>query len=57
MSEQTVTEAINDTLKAIAVSLLMEQVLAPRFNFKSKILEADPKKDLIMERMDMKMEN
>lgn len=27
------TDAINDTLKAIAASLLMEQVLAPRFNF------------------------
>ncbi len=35
-SEQTVTEAVNDTLKAIAASLLMEQVLAPRFNFKPK---------------------
>jgi superfamily II DNA or RNA helicase len=35
-SEQVVTEAVNDTLKAIAVSLLMEQVLAPRFEFKPK---------------------
>lgn len=35
-SEQAVTEAVNDTLKAIAASLLMEQVLAPRFEFKSK---------------------
>ena len=35
-SEQTVTEAVNDTLKAIAASLLMEQVLAPCFNFKPK---------------------
>ena len=35
-SEQAVTEAINDTLKAIAASLLMEQVLAPRFEFKPK---------------------
>jgi superfamily II DNA or RNA helicase len=35
-SEQMVTEAVNDTLKAIAASLLMEQVLAPRFNFKPK---------------------
>jgi hypothetical protein len=32
-SEEAVAEAINDTLKAIAASLLMEQVLAPRFNF------------------------
>ncbi|MEQ8285696.1 pseudomurein-binding repeat-containing protein [Thalassospira sp.] len=35
-SEEAVTEAVNDTLKAIAASLLMEQVLAPRFNFKPK---------------------
>ncbi|MGB3262562.1 MAG: DEAD/DEAH box helicase [Microcoleus sp.] len=35
-AEAAVTEAINDTLKAIAASLLMEQVLAPRFEFKPK---------------------
>lgn len=35
-SEESVTEAVNDTLKAIAASLLMEQVLAPRFEFKPK---------------------
>jgi hypothetical protein len=35
-SEEAVTEAVNDTLKAIAASLLMEQVLAPRFDFKPK---------------------
>lgn len=35
-SEEAVTEAVNDTLKAIAASLLMEQVLAPRFNFVPK---------------------
>ncbi|MDB4271771.1 hypothetical protein N9134_01385 [Akkermansiaceae bacterium] len=35
-SEQMVAESVNDTLKAIAASLLMEQVLAPRFNFKAK---------------------
>jgi len=35
-SETAVTEAVNDTLKAIAASLLMEQVLAPRFEFKPK---------------------
>jgi superfamily II DNA or RNA helicase len=34
---EIVTEAVNDTLKAIAASLLMEQVLAPRFEFKPKI--------------------
>jgi hypothetical protein len=43
-SEQAVTEAVNDTLKAIAASLLMEQVLAPRFEFKPKnpTNEAEP---------------
>ncbi len=35
-SNEVVTEAVNDTLKAIAASLLMEQVLAPRFEFKPK---------------------
>lgn len=35
-SQGLVTEAVNDTLKAIAASLLMEQVLAPRFEFKPK---------------------
>src|SRR5665213_354471 len=35
-SQQAVSEAVNDTLKAIAASLLMEQVLAPRFEFKPK---------------------
>lgn len=35
-SEETVNEAVNDTLKAIAASLLMEQVLAPKFTFTPK---------------------
>lgn len=35
-SEEAVVDAINDTLKAIAASLLMEQVLAPRFEFTPK---------------------
>ena len=34
--EATVVAAVNDTLKAIAASLLMEQVLAPRFEFTPK---------------------
>lgn len=34
---QLVTEAVNDTLKAIAASLLMEQVLTPRFEFRQKV--------------------
>lgn len=41
-AEQAVTEAVNDTLKAIAASLLMEQVLAPRFEFKPKNSTSGP---------------
>ena len=41
-SEDAVTEAVNDTLKAIAASLLMEQVLAPRFNFTPKKPDSGP---------------
>ena len=41
-SEDAVTEAVNDTLKAIAASLLMEQVLAPRFNFAPKAQASGP---------------
>lgn len=41
-AEAAVTEAVNDTLKAIAASLLMEQVLAPRFNFTSKSPKSGP---------------
>jgi superfamily II DNA or RNA helicase len=41
-SEATVSEAVNDTLKAIAASLLMEQVLAPRFEFKPKNTQNGP---------------
>lgn len=40
--EEAVTEAVNDTLKAIAASLLMEQVLAPRFEFKPKNPDSGP---------------
>ena len=35
-SQEKVTDAVNDTLKAIAASLLMEQVLAPKFDFRPK---------------------
>ena len=35
-TDGAVVEAVNDTLKAIAASLLMEQVLAPRFEFRPK---------------------
>jgi hypothetical protein len=41
-SSEAVTEAVNDTLKAIAASLLMEQVLAPRFEFKPKVQGGGP---------------
>ncbi|NCC32595.1 MAG: DEAD/DEAH box helicase [Chloroflexia bacterium] len=41
-TETDVTEAVNDTLKAIAASLLMEQVLAPRFEFKPKHPNNEP---------------
>lgn len=45
-SEQAVTEAVNDTLKAIAASLLMEQVLAPRFEFRPKTPASGPEPEL-----------
>lgn len=41
-SEEAVTDAVNDTLKAISASLLMEQVLAPRFNFTPKNTQSGP---------------
>ena len=45
-SEEAVSEAVNDTLKAIAASLLMEQVLAPRFNFTAKTDASGPMEGL-----------
>ena len=41
-SEEAVTDAVNDTLKAIAASLLMEQVLAPKFDFTPKNSQSGP---------------
>lgn len=41
-TEEAVTDAVNDTLKAIAASLLMEQVLAPKFNFNPKNDQSRP---------------
>ena len=41
-ADEVVTEAVNDTLKAIAASLLMEQVLAPRFEFTPKNPQSGP---------------
>ncbi len=43
-SEEAVTDAVNDTLKAISASLLMEQVLTPRFNFTPKNPQSGPVK-------------
>ncbi|HEY0026786.1 MAG TPA: DEAD/DEAH box helicase family protein [Allosphingosinicella sp.] len=42
-ADDVVADAVNDTLKAIAASLLMEQVLAPRFEFTPK--DVGPKPD------------
>ena len=41
-SELAVREAVNDTLKAIAASLLMEQVLTPKFDFTPKYPQSRP---------------
>ncbi|ASP28936.1 DEAD/DEAH box helicase [Qipengyuania flava] len=41
-ADDVVAEAVNDTLKAIAASLLMEQVLAPRFEFTPKDVGEKP---------------
>ncbi|MDJ1138802.1 DEAD/DEAH box helicase [Marinicella marina] len=40
--EDVIVDAINDTLKAIAASLLMEQVLAPKFDFVPKSPQNGP---------------
>lgn len=42
---EEVVEAVNNILKAIAASLLMEQVLAPNFNFKSKKEDSNSSED------------
>ena len=51
--EDAVTEAVNDTLKAIAASLLMEQVLAPRFEFTPKNPTTGPEMASTMARAGM----
>ena len=40
-NDEDVTEAVNNMLKAITASLLMEQVLAPNFNFKTRRADKD----------------
>ena len=39
--QQEVTDAINDILKAISISLVMEQVLAPNYSFKARSTNGD----------------
>lgn len=46
-SEEAVTDAVNDTLKAIAASLLMEQVLTPKFNFTPKTPTSGPQEGFV----------
>lgn len=40
-AQDDVSMAVNDFLKAISASLLMEQVMAPRWNFKTKVDDED----------------
>ena len=40
-ADDKVKHAVNDMLKAITASLLMEQVLAPNFKFKTKVADDD----------------
>lgn len=40
-----VAMAVNDFLKAISASLLMEQVMAPKWNFKTKVDDDEEKKE------------
>lgn len=40
-SADNVSDAVNNMLKAIAASLLMEQVLAPNFKFKTRVTDDD----------------
>jgi hypothetical protein len=40
-TQEDVAHAVNDMLKAITASLLMEQVMAPSWNFKTRIDEED----------------
>jgi len=41
-----IVSSVNDILKAIAASLLMEEVIAPRFNFRSSDVEVGEKTDV-----------
>lgn len=46
-AQDDVSMAVNDFLKAISASLLMEQVMAPRWNFKTKRDEDDADIDMV----------
>jgi superfamily II DNA or RNA helicase len=48
-SSDEAAEAVNNMLKAISVSLLMEQVLAPRVNFRIRGQDTDPDADYDIE--------
>ncbi|MBQ7443487.1 MAG: DEAD/DEAH box helicase family protein [Bacteroidaceae bacterium] len=53
-TQDDVVVAVNDMLKAITASLLMEQVMAPRWNFKTSIDEeddasVDPRRRIVVE--------
>ena len=41
-AQDDVAIAVNDFLKAISVSLLMEQVMAPKWNFKTRVDDEEP---------------
>lgn len=43
---KVITESVNNMLKAISVSLIMEQVLAPNFNFQTHLTESKQKDDI-----------
>lgn len=43
-AQDDVSMAVNDFLKAISASLLMEQVMAPKWNFKTKVDDDTPEK-------------
>lgn len=48
-SSDEAANAVNNMLKAITVSLLMEQVLAPKINFKIRGQETNPEGDFVIE--------
>lgn len=48
-SSEEAASAVNNMLKAITVSLLMEQVLAPKVNFKIRGQDTNPEADFVIE--------